>query len=297
MRKPVLLIWTNAAILIVLFAALTQSLFLVTRIAHTRWARGQVEVSRSGQSDWTPVASGTPIKAGDTLQTGSDGRAEFAWADGTRWKLEPNTRLVVQRAFGSSWRGGEHTQFRLESGKVWVRVVKRLDKNSSFGIETPSALATVRGTVWSIEVAGTNTLVGVWKGFVDISAAGAKTRVSSDSKAVVSDAGVELQNASSDDKTAFELQTDLTRPELEVDVKVGRSSAILSGHTEAGNTLMLGCESLNVLSNGAFITRLPLVKGHNEWKLTATDLHGETTSACHAAEFDGQKATTSACHP
>ena len=295
MRKPVLLIWTNAAILIVLFALMAQSLFLVTRIAHTRWARGQVEVLRSGQSDWNTVTAGTPVKAGDTLRTGSDGRAEFAWADGTRWKLDPNTRLLVQRAFGSSVRGGEQTQFRLESGKVWVRVVKRLDGNSSFRIETPSAIASVRGTVWSIEVAGADTLVRVWKGFVDVSAANTKTRVSSAFKALVSDSGIELQSASSSDQAAFELQDDLTRPELEVGVKLGQRSAILSGHTEAGDRLMLGSEPLSVLNNGAFITRVPLVQGHNEWKLTATDLHGETTSACRAAEFDGQKATMSAC--
>lgn len=295
MRKPVLLIWTNAAILIVLFGALTQSLFVVSRIARSRWAHGQVQVLRAGQSDWTPVSSGTPIKAGDTIWTGNDGRAEFAWADGTRWKLEPQTRLLVQSARRDSWQASEHTRFRLESGKVWVRVVKGLSAGSGFEIETPTALARARGTVWSIEARSHDTCVGVWKGEVDVETSGAKKRVVPGSKAIAGDFAIALQKATPGDEAAFEAQADLTHPELEVNVKLGASSALLSGQTEAGDVLLLGCELLTVLGQGGFSRRVPLVPGHNEWHLTATDRHGESTTQCRAAEFDGKTATPSAC--
>lgn len=309
MRKAVLLIWTNAAILIVLFALMAQSLLVVSRIAHTRWAHGQVQVLRAGQSDWTPVVSGTPIKAGDTIWTGNDGRAEFAWADGTRWKLEPQTRLLVQRAARDSWRGNEHTRLRLESGKVWVRVVKRLGAGSGFEIETPTALAKVRGTVWSIEARSHDTCVGVWKGEVEVETSGEKKRVTPGSKAIAGDAivgdaiagdaiagdAIELQRATPADEAAFEAQDDLTHPELEVGVKLGASSALLSGQTEAGDALVLGCEPVTVLGRGAFSRRVPLVPGHNEWHLRATDQHGASTNQCRAAEFDGKTATMSVC--
>jgi hypothetical protein len=297
MRKPVLLIWTNAAILIVLFALMTQSLFLVSRIAHTKWARGQVEVLHQGQSDWRSVVEGTPVKTGDTLRTGSDGRAEFAWVDGTRWKLEPNTLLVIERAQLNSMRASERTQLRLETGKVWVRVVKHLGPNSSFEVQTPRAQASVKGTVWSIEVVGEQTRVGVLHGFVDVTASGQSyaQRVSPGFQAVAGQDSLELQSASPKDQAEFQAQSDLTHPELEVSVKLGQTSAMLSGQTETGDSLALGDEPVPVLGNGTFIARVALVKGHNEWKFTATDKHGETTSTCRAAEFDGQRATTSAC--
>ncbi len=299
MRKPVLLIWTNAAILVVLFALMAQSLFVVSRIARTKWAHGQVQVLRAGQNEWTSVVPGTPIKAGDTLLTGSDGRAEFAWADGTRWKLEPQTRLLVQRAVRNSRQGGEQTQFRLESGKVWVRLVKRLGTGSGFQIETPTALARAVGTVWSIEVAGDQTRVDVLRGFVDVSISGSNLsevkRLLPSTQALVSASGIELQNASPGDQAAFEAQRDLTHPELSIDVKFNCSDATLSGQTEAGDTLTLNGQAVKVLGTGAFVQRVALNPGFNRWNVTSTDVHGETTSECRAAQFDGKTATMSAC--
>jgi len=297
MRKPVLLIWTNAAILIVLFALMTQSLFLVTRVAHTRWAHGQVQVRRSNGGAWAPVSGGTPIKAGDTLSTGTDGRAEFAWADGTRWIVEPNTQLRVVRAGRASWRGGEQTQFRLEQGKMWVRVAKIMDAGSGFSVETPDARATVRGTVWSIETGGGKTRVGVWRGFVDVSApsGGAVKRISPGTDALVGAGGVALLTAPPTQDAAFRAQNDLTHPDLDAKARRIGQWAILSGHTEEGDALFFGCHPIDVNDNGAFFERLALVRGHNQWTLTARDKHGESSHVCRALEFDGRRATAGVC--
>jgi len=297
MRKPVLLIWTNAAILIVLFAFMTQSLFLVSRVAHTRWANGQVQVRRSQNGAWESVHDGTPIKAGDTLFTGPNGRAEFAWADGTRWVIEPSTTLRVLRAQGASWRGGEQTQFKLEQGKMWVRVAKMLGAGSGFSVETPDARATVRGTVWSIETGQGKTRVGVWRGFVDVSdpSGGEAKRIISGTDALVGAHGVGLQNAATTEDAAFRAQNDLTHPDLDAKARRIGQWAILSGHVEEGSALFFGCHPVDLNDNGAFLQRLALVRGHNQWTLTARDKHGESSKACRALEFDGTRARQSAC--
>lgn len=231
------------------------------------------------------------------MQTGADGRGEFAWTDGTRWKLEPNTHLKVERAAINSWRKSEQTQFRLDAGKVFVRVVKSLAPGSSFQIETPSAVAAVRGTVWSIEVANGQTRVGVYKGFVDVNSEGKGSQtVRPGHEAIANDNGVRLEDTS--DAAAFESQPDLVHPTLAFDVKVGRVAAIISGQTEAGDNLTLNDKSVPVLGNGAFVRRAPLQQGHNEWTLVATDKHGETSSACRAIEFDSAQGTSTpgVCH-
>jgi len=296
MRKPVLLIWTNAAILIVLFALMTQSLFLVSRIAHTKWANGTVRIQRANGGSWKAVERGTPVIAGDVLSTGADGSAEFAWADGTRWKLEPNTKLRVERAEGASWRGGERTQFRLESGKIWVRVVKTLVAGSGFEVETPGATASVRGTVWSIETDGKQTRVGVWKGFVDVAnGRGDARRIQPGTSAVVGSGIVEVQIAPPAQDAAFRAQTDLTHPDLKLSARRFGKNAILSGRVEEGDALFFGCHAIEANPNGAFVQRFPLVSGHNQWKFSATDKHGESASVCRAMEFDGNTATPAAC--
>ncbi|RYX85707.1 hypothetical protein EON83_05050 [bacterium] len=297
MRKPVLLIFANAAILIVLFSLMTQSLFIVSRLASVKSAKGSVEIKRAGEDTFHPISIGEVVKTGDELQTGADGRAEFAWADGTRWKLEPKTHLTIERAAVNSWRKTEQTQFRLDAGKVFVRVVKSLAPGSSFQIETPSAVAAVRGTVWSIAVENGQTRVGVYKGFVEVndSTTGAQT-VRPGHEAVTGTNGIELKNGSDD--ASFESQPDLIRPTLDVNVKLGKVAAIISGETEVGDKLTLNGSGVTVLGNGGFLKRSDLKQGHNEWILVATDKHGETSTACRAAEFDASKgiATPSECH-
>ncbi len=296
MRKPVLLIFANAAILIVLFCLMTQSLFIVVRVASVKSATGTVEVKRNGEDSFHPIVVGDIVKAGDELKTGPNGHGEFAWADGTRWKLEPKTHLKIERAAINSWRKTEQTQFHLDAGKVFVRVVKSLAPGSSFQIETPSAVAAVRGTVWSIEVENGKTRVGVYKGFVQVNGTGTGAQtVRPGHEAVASEGGVQLENTSND--AAFESQPDLIHPTLDVAVKVGKLAAIINGQTESGDTLTLDGKNVTVLSNGAFLKRADLQQGHNEWTLVATDKHGETTSACRAVEFDAGNgsSTPSAC--
>jgi hypothetical protein len=296
MRKPVLLIFSNAAILIVLFCLMTQSLFIVARVASVKSATGNVQVKRAGEDAFHPISIGEVVKAGDELQTGSDGRGEFGWADGTRWKLEPNTHLKINRAAINSWRKSEQTQFHLDAGKVFVRVVKSLAPGSSFEIETPSAVAAVRGTVWSIQVANGQTRVGVYKGFVEVTSEGKGSKtVRPGNEAIAGSEGVELKNSSND--ALFEAQADLIHPTLDVNVKVGKSAAIISGQTEAGDKLTFNGKSLTVLGNGSFLNRAPLQQGHNEWTFVATDKHSETQSACRAVEFNSATgtATPSSC--
>ena len=293
MRKPVLLIFANAAILIVLFSMMTQSLFIVARLASAKSVTGQVEVRHAGENAFHPLHVGEAVKAGDEVQSAEDGRAEFAWPDGTRWKIEPQTRLTIERALLNSRSKTEHTQLRLDAGKVWVRVVKTLASGSGFGIETPTALAKVRGTVWSIEVSGDQTRVGVYKGFVEVTGDKTTEIVRPGLEAIAGTEGVKLERARN--QSGFGANPDLLRPLLDVQFSLGKVAAIVNGRTEAGDLLTLNGEAIPLLNNGAFLTSVPFKNGHNEWTFSATDKHGVTSSVCRAVEFDGKTARLSAC--
>ncbi len=293
MRKPVLLIFANAAILVVLFCLMAQSLFIVARLASAKSVAGQVEVRRAGENVFHPLAVGEAIKAGDEVRSGATGRAEFIWPDGTRWKIEPQTRFTIERAALNSWRKTEHTQLRLDAGKVFVRVVKTLAPDSLFQIETPSALAKVRDTVWSIEVEGDRTRVGVYKGSVEVTGDKTSETVHPGLVAVAGHDGVELERARN--QSAFRANSDLLYPLLDVHLSPGKVAAIVSGQTEVGGVLTLNGEPVPVLNNGTFFKNVALTKGHNQWMVVATDKHGVTTKVCRAVEFDGKTATLGAC--
>ena len=294
MRKPVLLIFVNAMILIVVFALLAQSLFIVQRVAQAGAMSGTVEVQRGGQGNFKPLSSGQIVAVGDVVRTGKNSGAEFTWADKTRWKLAPNTQLAVAKASLNSTKKTEISQFRLDAGKVFVRIVKSLTPDSKFEVETPTAVAAVRGTVFSVEVKDGKTNVETFAGHVRVSSQGQQKMIDPGQEGVAGAGEIQTEKA---DGAAFRSQPDLIRPELEIGVKQIGKSAMVQGQTEAGNVLKVGDQNAKVKGNGTFLSRVKLAPGHNQWRVTATDKHGATSSECAAVEFDAAsgKASDSVC--
>ena len=285
MRKPVLLIFANAMILIVVFMLMAQSLFVVQRIAQAGEVKGLVEVKR-GDGEFQPLATNAIVAVGDTVRTGRDGSVEFTWADKTRWKLAANTQLTVKKA--SVNKKVETSQFRLDAGQVFVRLVKRLAPASRFEIETPTAVAAVRGTVFSVAVDQGQTKVEVFKGQVKVSAQdGGEMMVDPGHEGTTGAGRVKIADARGE---AFLAQPTLIRPDLELEVRaIQNEFAVLRGSTEVGNTLLVDEKPAKVLGTGAFFKRVKLQPGHNQWKVVAKDKHDETTSECRAVEFDAAK--------
>ena len=91
--------------MIVVFALLAQSLFIVQRVAQTRNVVGQVTVQRGGAGEMIALVEGTPVQNGDVVRAGAKSSAEFNWQDGTRWKLLANSHLVIQKSLFNSLPG------------------------------------------------------------------------------------------------------------------------------------------------------------------------------------------------
>ncbi len=285
MRRPFFLIFTNAMILIVIFVLLTQSLVIVQRIAVADKLSGRVEVQRSGRGDFTALAVNAPIKTGDVIRSGADGTAEFKWLDGTRLKVTPNTQLSVKKAVHNMMKKADQTEFQLTAGKVFIRIMKALTPASKFAVETPTAVAAVRGTIFSVEVTGGKTKVAVFKGQVKVtSGAGAseqKQFIQSGQVAVSAQPG-DLQTESAEvEATEFAQQPSIVKPQLQVaKIKVieGGARARISGVTEARNQLTVNDEEVKVLGNGRFRKNVKLRPGTNTFIIVSTDKHGEKST-------------------
>jgi len=105
--------------------------------ASVDFASGQVQVvSQSGTSD---AKSGQALAKGDVLRTGKDSAAILLMSDGSRIKLNPETRVEI----GSAEKG--NTELLLQSGAVFSKVQKQGPQNR-FLIRTKTAVMGVRGT-------------------------------------------------------------------------------------------------------------------------------------------------------
>jgi hypothetical protein len=280
MRRPFFLIFANAMILIVVFALLTQSLFIVQRMAVTTDLKGQVEVQRGGRGNFQGITKGSLIKMNDVLRAQANGEAEFKWLDGTRLRITPDTQLTVKKVSSNAVKRVERSEFRLHQGKVFVRIVKSLRGQSGFEIETPTAVAAVRGTIFSVEVKNGTTQVAVYKGYVEVSSQGKESkeeRLIHPGQMAVSGKPGEVETTRADEAEAeFERQLSMIQPELSATARAleGGKRVLLQGRTEAGNIVTVNGRRVPVRGDGGFLSRASLQPGINTFDIISTDKHG-----------------------
>ncbi len=124
-------------------------------------ASGKVFYLKSGASTWGQVARGQLLTPGDQVRTSAGSRATIAFEDGSKVELGPNGSFILQEATSQ----GSSLKLGLGSLKAWVR--KALSKR--FEIRTPTAVCSVRGTEFQVDVNQSgNTAVQMFTGLLAV---------------------------------------------------------------------------------------------------------------------------------
>jgi hypothetical protein len=113
-------------------------------------AAGRVSIERSGEL-WA-VSTGQPINVGQVMITGTDGFAELSLPDGSHLEVFPNSRFAY-RANQFSLRDA----IDLYLGKIRFHIQKVTKDDPSIRVNSPTAVISVRGTVFDVEVDSTET--------------------------------------------------------------------------------------------------------------------------------------------
>ncbi len=121
-----------------------------------------------------PLTENTLIRVGDEVLSGS-GSATIRLADGSELRLSPDSRLMFNRLTRHSNSNAADTRLRLQKGALHTRVKPVTEDGGRFEIETPSAVAAVRGTVFAMQTDNNGSSVQVTEGVVDFGKPG-KTR-------------------------------------------------------------------------------------------------------------------------
>ncbi|MEX0827118.1 MAG: FecR domain-containing protein [Acidimicrobiia bacterium] len=129
---------------------------------------GTVEVSFDGAT-FAAATDGQALTEGATVRTGADGRAAIEYFDGSVTRLDHGTtfKIVTLQILDNDAQSkvieGEQT-----SGNTYNRVTALTDAASRFDIETPTATASVQGTVYAVLLnADGSTTIAVIEGSVD----------------------------------------------------------------------------------------------------------------------------------
>ncbi len=124
---------------------------------------GEVTVMREGQS--MPIKQGDALKKGDSIQTSPACQVDMSMNSLAACRVLSGSEVKIM-----GWKQ-ENMSLKVESGNVILNL-KELPATSSFRVETPTAVATVRGTqFWGrVNPSGDSSMTtfAVRKGSVEI---------------------------------------------------------------------------------------------------------------------------------
>jgi len=111
---------------------------------------GDVVVGHPGH-ELVAAAAGEVIAAGDTIRTGPEATAEITYFEGSSVRIEAGTELVIE-ALATETDGGTVIAMAQAIGRTWHVVTKLLTPSSRYEVRTPASAASVRGTIFAVEV-------------------------------------------------------------------------------------------------------------------------------------------------
>jgi|SRR3989339_1138955 len=129
---------------------------------------GSILVKKSvAGSPWKQARLYTPLEKDDTIKTEAGAMAEITMEDGSIFKIEQNTELSLLALEYSAETKKQNFLMTLFKGILMSSVEKTGNAESRITVRTPTAVLSVRGTEFAVEVEDEDTTnVGVYSGLV-----------------------------------------------------------------------------------------------------------------------------------
>lgn len=126
--------------------------------------QGTVQVSKG--SGWAVLKNGDSVPVGADVKTGAGSSCILKWAGGNVIKVTPMSTVAVTAEKSAA--GDEKSHVNLKQGKVNAHAKKLSTNNSSFNVQTPTAVAGVRGTDIIAEIQAGNVSFAVSDGQLEL---------------------------------------------------------------------------------------------------------------------------------
>lgn len=135
--------------------------------------RKAAAVSKDDINTWPDVRLNMSLREKDEIRTMAGSEVRLELADGSIIKISENT-AVEMSALKSRSGGVTNTKVNVVSGNIVTNVKKLANSKSSFEVQTPTALATIRGTFVEVEAGADSTQLKTFEGVVRAAPANSK---------------------------------------------------------------------------------------------------------------------------
>jgi hypothetical protein len=127
---------------------------------------GTVEVSPAASVKWKPARVGMMVKMGWNIRTYIESSADIEIETGTLIRVGENSVVTLSKMMTDKQAGVSRSDVKLATGKIWANVKKLTNTKSEFEFETPTAVASIRGTRLGLSVDKEGTQLDVYEGLV-----------------------------------------------------------------------------------------------------------------------------------
>ncbi|HEX2958439.1 MAG TPA: FecR domain-containing protein [Chitinispirillaceae bacterium] len=191
---------------------------------------GSVEVRSGEKVTWRSARIGMPVRQSWDIRTLLESSAEITLETGTVLKIGENTVVSLSELNKNEKQNTTQSSIKVVTGQMWANVKKISNTQSKMDFETPTAVASIRGTRLGIEVNREKTRIDVYEGLVAV-----RTRNSNQTISVKPNFRAEVMS-SSNTITVMEfkdIKTDTTQGSV-----VGPSDPFVSGNgSDSGSVL------------------------------------------------------------
>jgi hypothetical protein len=237
------------------------------REAYLKSMIGSVKVRKGESPIWKDGRQQMVLREKDAVRTFVESQAEIMTAEGTVMKLDENTtmEMSIMKEFGG---GTQSTKVKVLNGTILANVKKLVNTGSSFEFETPTAVASIRGTTLGLDVTGDRTMIKVYEGEVMVKPRGSAMGVSIKTNQMVTvvkgQKTIKAETISEKDKnavmpkeivpdsTATPLRLTVTMPQDNLHVMPGTQIIVTGKVVPSSARVAVGGASAAVSSGGDF---------------------------------------------
>jgi len=252
----------------------------INLLAEISSIKGQVEILGKGETDRKPAEEGLLAGEGDTIITGQDGSCVITWASGRNTlSLGPLSRLEIDTLENTPSKNMDDSVLRLYRGRASIRAEKMSMSESLLEVKTPTAIAGVRGTKFTVVILEDGTTeVSCYDGELAVQGvSGGEVTVSAGQKVRVAPSGKpgRPEKISDEEISNFKKDKAVNQPSLQIlqplgNVETYESTMTVYGKTDPGAGVEIDGKDAPTDSTGVFSSPVSLADGKNTITIQAT---------------------------
>jgi hypothetical protein len=123
-----------------------------------------------GEGEYKPLVKDAKLGADSTVKTTKNGKVELTLPDQSVLRIAPLSVVALKSLLNPNTPKSKPSAFKVNAGRIWSNVTTAVGGEKKFEVQSETAVAGVRGTVFQVAVAeDLATVVKVYSGAVAVS--------------------------------------------------------------------------------------------------------------------------------